>query len=304
MGLTNLFNSNLIVTIGLTVLLSSVIVYYCNSRFVTLEKGIHRQNQVLAEFIANVQGELRNGNQLPYLTPEMPSTMVNIASTEAIKSAEKYYAESNNKVIKTEKPIKIEVSDDESDSDDDTTSNDTCDSDNDSDCESVAEESTATQMTNLMKLVPLNNMMDIKVIAMSSESNFDFGDISQIIEKSTNNTNVYNSIVEVMPDAIMPDAIMPDAIMPDAITEVNDLEVLSYDSDDDTTDDEKSNSNDTEIVNVIKKDAFEVLTAFPDVDYKKMNVPELRELMVERGLTSGSSYKKMKKNELIDALSK
>ena len=109
MGLTNLFNSNLIVTIGLTVLLSSVIVYYCNSRFVTLEKGIHRQNQVLAEFIANVQGELRNGNQLPYLTPEMPSTMVNIASTEAIKSAEKYYAESNNKVIKTEKPIKIEV---------------------------------------------------------------------------------------------------------------------------------------------------------------------------------------------------
>ena len=58
------------------------------------------------------------------------------------------------------------------------------------------------------------------------------------------------------------------------------------------------------MVNVIKKDAFEVLTAFPDVDYKKMNVPELRELMVERGLTSGSSYKKMKKNELIDALSK
>ena len=305
MVLSGLLNSSLIVTIGITMLLSSVIVYYCNSRFVSLEKGVHRQNQVLAEFIANVQGELRNSSQRD-IVPSGP-VMHNITTQEAINSAKKYYeTDVTNDTKSIEIENKIEVSDDENSS---TSSNEDSDSGSESESESdnerekdnannsivcvedlecsSDEDSTALQMTSIMNLMPLNRTMDIKVIAMTHNSSTELTDIAQILEHSFSNI-----------DSHLP------------ITELDNLEVISSDSDNDTSDEEESNSLKMESVNinVEKKDEFSVLENIQQVnnniDYKKMNVSALKELVAERGLSSNSEIKKMKKTDLIDVLSK
>ena len=275
-GFSNLLNNNLIVTIGITLLLSGVVVYYCNSRFVTLEKGVQRQNQVLAEFIANVQGELQNS--VARVQPNQSSQ--DMATKEAITSAEKYYT---NRGTTGSLENKIEVSDDDDDDDDDATSS-SSETEN-SDDEVEEDNSNAQQMTSIMNLIPLNNEMDIKVISMSGDSNIELSDITQLLGESFNNSFVKP-----------------------AITEVNDLEVVSSDSDSDSDDDNNGDSI-VNKVNIEKKDAFEMLSNLPapnvnNMDYKKMNVSALRELLVERGLSSGTDSRKMKKTDLIDALCK
>lgn len=296
MGFLNyLLNKNLIVTIGITLLLSAVVVYYCNSRFVTLERGLQRQNQVLAEFIANVQGELRNS----VATVKPHSLSHNLATQEAITSAEKHYI---NGGIRGSIENKIEVSDDDDDDDDNTSSSSSTENSDveNSDVENSEDEveveveveeednSSAQQMTSIMNLIPSNNEMDIKVISMSmsGESNIELSDITQLLGESFNNSDVKPMI-----------------------TELNDLEVMSSDSDDSDIDDDTENDNKLSLVKVEKKDAFEMLTSLPaptvnNMDYKKMNVSALRELLIERGLSSGSDSRKMKKTDLIDALSK
>ena len=287
MGFSNLLNNNLIVTIGITLLLSGVVVYYCNSRFVTLEKGVQRQNQVLAEFIANVQGELQNS--VARVQPN-PSSQ-DMATQEAITSAEKYYTN-----IETRGSLenKIEVSDNDDDDDDDDSASSSSETEN-SDDEVEEDNSSAQQMNSIMNLFPLNNGIDIKVISMSGESNIELNDITQLLGESFNNSSVKP-----------------------AITEVNDLEVVSSDSDSDSDDDNNGDDNNGDDnngdsivnkVNIEKKDAFEMLSNLPapnvnNMDYKKMNVSALRELLVERGLSSGSDSRKMKKTDLIDALCK
>ena len=275
MGFLNLLNINLIITIGITVLLSGVVVYYCNSRLVTLERGVQRQNQVLAEFIANVQGELRNS--VARVQPD-PSTQ-DIATQEAITSAEKYYT---NRGISGSLENKISVSDDDDNDDDDDNSSSSSDTDVSEDDD---EDSSAQQMTRIMNLIPLNNDIDIKVISMSGECNVELSDISQLLGDSFNNSTVKQMI-----------------------TEVNDLEVVSSDSDSDSDEDNENNDK-LNLVKVEKKDAFEMLSnlSVPNVnnmDYKKMNVSALRELLVERGLSLGADSRKMKKTDLIDALLK
>lgn len=274
MTFVNLLNKSLIVTIGLMMLLSGIVLYYCGSRFLTLEKAVQRQNQVLAEFITNVRSEFHSG--ITSVQNKTSSHLINDSATqEAIKSAEKYYEDKN---ISLSLVNKIEVSDDDTSS----SSSDTDNSDTDSDIE-VDEDSTAPQMTNVMSSTTLNDDMNIKVIAMSGECNIELSDITQLLGKSFN-----SSVVNPM------------------ITELDELEVVSSDSDDSDDDDIDNKLN---LVKVDKKDPFEMLINLSapnvnNIDYKKMNVTALRELLVERGLSSEPDSRKMKKNELIDALCK
>ena len=56
--LCGLEGSGFIVAIGLTLLVSGVVVYYCNSRLNSMETSIRNQNKVLGDFIAHVQEEI------------------------------------------------------------------------------------------------------------------------------------------------------------------------------------------------------------------------------------------------------
>ncbi len=114
MSLSGLLNSNLILTIGVAMLMSGVVFYYCSSRFTVIEKGILLQNKVLAEFIYNVQDELVKNKQLP-----SGPVMSSLASQKAVVSAETHTAIGLSE--------KIEISEDEEDTDTESESDDTDD---------------------------------------------------------------------------------------------------------------------------------------------------------------------------------
>lgn len=49
---------------GIVVIFIGTAIYYCNSRITKLEDSIHKQQQVLSSFIANVQQTLHNENRI------------------------------------------------------------------------------------------------------------------------------------------------------------------------------------------------------------------------------------------------
>ena len=55
MYMFGLEGSGFIVSIGLTLLISGVVVYYCNTRLRSIEESVRNQNKVLGDFIASVQ---------------------------------------------------------------------------------------------------------------------------------------------------------------------------------------------------------------------------------------------------------
>lgn len=316
--LFGLQSSGFMITIALTMLMSGVIIYYCNSRFVTLERGLQRQNQVLAEFIANVQNEFRRGGaNEPIQTLPSGPVINELATNEAINAAETQYASNMHATDK------IEISDDDSsssDDDDDISSSDESDDENENENENDKEVCTSKQDC-LSHTLETHEDMDIKIIAMQSD--ITLSDITQIIENSNNhsinhsnnNSNNYSNLLASMSSSEQLTHTEP------IITEIKDLETISSDDDytDNFSDDETSTaaavaeSASAVTTTVIKtenekKDAFEILNAtqVPEInlDFKKMSVIALRELLIERGLSSTQDARKMKKSVLIETLSK
>lgn len=305
MSLSGLLNSNLILTIGVAMLMSGVVFYYCSSRFTVIEKSIQLQNKVLAEFIYNVQDELVKNKQLP-----SGPVMTSLASEKAVVSAETHTLMCG--------VDKIEISDDEEDTD---TESETDEDDDDvsvdevevragsdntkqvvvsdntkqvvvsDNTKQVVVNDTNTHLIDNLQSLMKNNMMDVKVISMTCDTDVDYEDISQLLERCQSNafqSNAFQSTTH------------------HNITEVDNIEIVSSDSEDSLSDDESLHEEvkviEVKEIKVEKKDAFEMLTN--TVDYKKMSLVELKELVVERGLAINDNYKKMKKSEIIDLLMK
>lgn len=57
--------SGFIVAIGLTLLVSGVVVYYCNSRLSSIEESVRNQNKVLSDFITHVQSGIMDEGEEP-----------------------------------------------------------------------------------------------------------------------------------------------------------------------------------------------------------------------------------------------
>ena len=58
MNFTDIQGNSLIISITLTLIVGAIIVYYLNSKIVTLEKTVARQNTVLADFVKNIRNEI------------------------------------------------------------------------------------------------------------------------------------------------------------------------------------------------------------------------------------------------------
>lgn len=314
-NLSGLFGSNFIITIGIVLLMAGLIVYYCNSRFMTLEKNLHRQNQILANFIGNVQQQLQlqyGGDQNTPNMREQSAPVVNeLATEEAIKAVEEVDINESNYAANLNATDKIEISDDETSDSDSESESDSNDNENSSSSDSESDNDTIEQINNLNKeseslqtdeltlieniteSLPTNedfvnaNMSSIKVIAMPP-TEITLNDISQLISGAQENNQP--QITEVT-------------------EELKDLEESSDDdyTDDSDNEDDSNNEDDTNEDNNTKN-AFEMLNTpqIPqqNIDFKKMSVAALREMLVERGLSSESDAKKMKKPIIIEALSK
>ena len=359
LNLSCLFGNSFFITIVITLLISGLILYYCNSRFTSIERGLHRQNQILADFITNVQGQLQYEKNKEDLT--LSSHPVNkLASKEAINAVEHMNTDESSYSSNIKSIDKIEISDDEtnnsdlnedSDSDDSESDDDTQDSENEND-DDINDKTIKIFQNNESQLKDLLNSESIKVITMptttislndikdliNSEQNIDENpQITEINDINDTNNNIklintsidMNEPVEVNEhveanepvEVIEPvevnepvEVIEPvEANVPaevNEIEEIKDLEELS--SEDDYTDDDNEDNEEIQSTSN-KKDAFKILNmttsnnnqAVPsEFHLKKMNVVALREMIVERGLLSENSAKKMKKNNLIELLTK
>ncbi len=104
MNMFGLEGSGFIVAIGVTLLISGAIVYYCNSRISSLEKAVVQQNQVLGDFITNVRASITMGggsNQPPVASNDHANEL-------AVDAANAFYSG-------TTPENRIEVSDDDDD---------------------------------------------------------------------------------------------------------------------------------------------------------------------------------------------
>jgi len=324
-NLSGLFASNFIITIGITLLLAGVIVYYCNIRFVTLERNLNRQNQVLADFISNVQTQLQysGGGGMPIQAPSGPSVN-ELATNEAINAVEELNTDQSVYSGHLNTSDKIEVSDDsESDGDsdgdsdsesdsDDNDNNDNDNNDNDNETTHVVDyvanhnkqnsDELSLDNLNLIEniigsmpgLSEFNNTNDssIKVISMMSANEISLDDISHLVSPQQHQEPNIREITEITDN------------VEEVTDNIKDLEESSSDDDDDSDEEE----NDTASLISNKKDAFEILNISPDqqtnTDSSKMSVAALREIIVDRKLASKSDAKKMKKNALLEVLNK
>jgi hypothetical protein len=139
MHLFGLEGSGFIISLGLILLMSGAIMFYCMGRFRALENSILSQGRILQTFIIRMQDK-ENGAS---------SAATDIAINSAINQSDMY-----------EQQSKIDVSDDEDDDEDDDDDNDSEDDDDDSDDD--------TGLT-------LDNIKDISLEHGSTISGLDLG---------------------------------------------------------------------------------------------------------------------------------
>ena len=63
MSIVGLQGSGFVISVGLTFLIAGLIIYYMNSKFISLEQALVQQNKVLGNFITGVKQELNNNSQ-------------------------------------------------------------------------------------------------------------------------------------------------------------------------------------------------------------------------------------------------
>ena len=277
--------SGFIVALGVTLLVSGAIVYYCNSRIAALEKALVQQNQVLSDFIVNMRASLEN--QAPM--QQMPSVARNDhASDTAIEAAKAYYSD-------TVPENKIEVSEDnesEEDSDDeDLESGSELDSDEeeeDSDMPGLVEDSD-------------DEDEDAKPIVLGDKSEVASLEIEEVeVESSETHEDEKENQPRVieLTDGSFDLSAEPVADVQQIIKlgDVDSLEELEKATTGSLSDGSSLSSHDDE------DDASTVLSAKLAVtDLKKIKVTQLKEMAVSAGKTPAEA-KKMKKAQLVEFL--
>ncbi len=266
--------SGFTISIGVTLLLVGLVVFYFKQRMDEWDnklQGMLNLNKALAASHAALEQRVMAGT---YSTNNDVPVTDNIAT-----SSSPFDGSDVNNVLADDRQV---VSDDSS-SDDDSDDSDSDDSDSGEDNENV------TQMVIGSELNTDNDNSDgIKVVELDSgvsddkQINLNGSDEAESLEEISLNTSNTNENDDEDDDEDDDD---------------------SDDSDDETdatelTTDDISN-NVAEMLNV-KKVATEVSA---DLDFRKLNVGKLRELVVTRSLADKAGAKKMKKKQLVELLS-
>jgi len=280
MDFLSLFQTNgFIISIGITLLLVGVVVYYFRNKIKYLEHSHMEQAKVLQSFIQKMS--LENHVQL---TPDT-SDVNSLANNTVVDKANMY--------IDNQYTDKINVSENESDSD----------SESDRDSESDSDSNSDNEQKNVVK--------DIVDQVLEQESN-----VKKIVIENNNDEN--NDVHDTMKYELEPVVLnvsksednktMDMEKEPDSVSS-SDSESSGSDSD---SDNEELNNQDTQgdnetqevnkpekveqvEKNVVKKESSQ---------YSKMKVNALRDLALENKLVeSEDDAKKKKKKELVELLS-
>lgn len=322
MNLSDIQGNSLIISIAFTLLIGAIIVYYLNTRIVSVEKSLTRQNTILGEFISNIRNEIAG-------------PMVSVASGPASKDAT-HEAKLSAETFLNNPQEKINVSDDseESDSESESESETESESDNDeeenapalapvSDDEGVVkiidlnsqpkeadpfitditdlsrEKETHTVLEEDIKTISLHhNTEDLESLQVESKS-----DISSESESESENEAIEN---EPKQDYIEPtsesieepitnnnkDVSLEDVdVLPEATSTGLDVHQLFAKH----LEPAISTNDVTNIANADEESS--------SMNYQKMKVDELRKLAKEASLGNDDEIGKMKKKDLVVLLS-
>jgi hypothetical protein len=276
MALSNLFSLPTLICLGITLLLVGVVSMFFMQR-------LNEQNHKFASMLGLVS---TMAEELKFVR-----SRVQILSAREMARDGGCIFEENNCI---DEPINndntnalINVSDDEDDSDSD--SEDSSDSDSDSenssnsDTDADADEADINKTTiNEKKNIKLINLIDSQESQINDEKNADLDDEKLNLDDDSISSNSSNSIDNDDVD--------------DDVDENNDNEIVDLEG---LNDDTLTLTN----IDFIKSIDISTLDKAKDAetcDYKKMSIPKLRLVVVEKGLVTDSS--KLKKNELYKLL--
>lgn len=271
MYMFGLEGSGFIVALGVTLLLSGAIMYYCNSRIAALEKALVQQNQVLSDFIVNMRTSLENQASIPAVMHHAQSN--EHATDTAIDAAKAFYSD-------TVPEEKIEVSEDNDSDDED-------DLESGSDLESDQEDGEETDLDD----------EDAKPIVLGGNADTTNLEIEEV-ELETYEEKQNQSRVIELTDGGFDLSVKPVSEMQQVIKleDVDSLEEIEKATSDSLSDGSSLSSHDDE------DDASTVLSAKLAVtDLKKIKVTQLKEMAVSAG-KAPTEAKKMKKAQLIEFL--
>lgn len=277
MNIMNLFGlegSSFIISLGLTLLVAGVIMFYCLRRFNMLETSIIEQGRILQSFIMRMQERENSSTQL--------------ANDIAINSA-------LNQTMVKEDVSKIEVSDDEDEDKDEDEESDYDESDDDEsdDDESDKNEQDEDDDNKEKDNINLENQI---VGQMDNDKCIDISKLTEISNIITDKT--FNSVVSLELSNL------------DSPLDIVEIETTSSNSETDESEKDKllETLHPGELENIEKIDEVEKLEKIEKTDIKqsimKLKVGELRNLVCEKGiLESMEQAKKISKDELIKMLS-
>ena len=314
MNMFGLEGSGFIVSIGLTLLISGVVVYYCNTKIKMVEENLSKQNKILGEFISSVQSDLQLNHQ------NLTVSNDNSAAIESIIDG-KLEPDMNNRIVVSDHSNS--GSDSESDlSESDTDSN--CsdvsnkeDASSSVDCKEIkntlensikvidvdASSNNGLSSNNLSKIneihvTTVNNENDSESSLSSDDDDDDDGDHE---DYNTNISNEVNSdIVSTQKNESSSDVMnINDVMNVNDVINVNKLATNSHTDNDNNNDNDKIDTN--KIVKDITNEVVE-LTNTASKSYTQMKVAELRSIAISNNLADPSSVKNLKKNALISLL--
>jgi hypothetical protein len=293
MHMFGLEGSGLIIALGVTLLVSGAIIYYCNSRIAALEKALVQQNQVLSDFIVNMRTSIEKQSimqQIPIVNDNNVST--DHATDTALEAAKAYYSD-------TVPDNKIEVSEDneseeDSDEEDDLESESEVESDEDSDIEGEV----------LQQIVIGCDTEAIQQCVFGSNSQVSNFEIEEVnLESSETHQEQQNQqneqkVVELTDGGF--------DLSSEPVTKVQEViklgDVESLEEIEKTTNGSLSDASSLSSHDEDEDDASTVLSAKLAVtDLKKIKVTQLKEMAVSAGKIPAEA-KKMKKAQLIEFL--
>ena len=269
MNLFGLEGSGFIISLGITLLLSGLIMYYCVQRINSLEQSLVKQGEIIQTFIYKLNNlELQN------------SSMPHHSNLETTYN-------SDNQLVDS----KINVSDDEGDDEVDDEGDDEDDDEEDEVLESDHEEH--LEHNDNIKLLTIDSKNSN--FLQQSNSDIESDSDSNSDSNSDSDNQSISDIEELKEDNIVPssDISSLENLQDISLNKIEKI-VVDYDINDDINDDGKNKK----VIEINNNDLTE------NINYSKMKVNELRELAVKKNLVKSTDITKYKKDELIQLLQK
>ena len=274
MKLFNMLESVFFVTLGISCVLLMLLIYHFKQRLTKLEQSSETMFELLNNIVSELSGikqtviNEQNPNAAGYSMMMHPTHKIPVTLSDN-ESEENSLPELIENIQITKNNDEGDESEDESEEEDDS-DDESEEEEDDSDDESEHNE-THNENESENKSITEEQSGEVKVVTVDIDNSI---------------SNDVSSDIDNVPEDLTTDSLDEPEVQPVEI---------------DTEKIEEVHVNKLDITDDLEETASQQTTTSNSVDvYKKMNVPSLKSLVIEKGLSSDPS--KMKKNELIALL--